>query len=150
MDEREIQLIGRTWSLLNLIWFIMFFSLLAYTVLGILLKSYVSFSFGEETLGKMRTLFYLLSLGTITYSVYARRSYIRKALEERKLERALEIYRIAVIVSLGISEFIGVFGFLLLLMGDRFYGFPLIITAGLVMLYHRPKRGEVLSLRDHR
>ena len=147
MDGKELRLISRTWSLLNLIWFAMFFSLLAYAVLGIILKSYVGFSFGEETLAKLRTIFYLLSLGTITYSVYARRSYIRRASEEKNLERALEVYKVAVIVSLGISGFIGLFGFLLLLMGDRFYGFPLIITSGLTMLYHRPKRSEIASLK---
>ncbi len=147
MKGRDVEIVGRVWNTLNLIWFAMFFSVLAYTILGLFLKGYVGFSFGEETLTKIRTLFYLLSLGTITYSVYARRSYLRKASGEKKMERALEVYKIALIVSLGISDFIGIFGFLLLLMGDRFYGFPLIITAGLTMLYHRPKRSEILSLR---
>ncbi len=147
MKGRDVELVGRVWNTLNLIWFAMFFSVLAYTILGLFLKGYVGFSFGEETLTKIRTIFYILSLGTITYSVYARRSYLRKASGEKKMERALEVYKIALIVSLGISDFIGIFGFLLLLMGDRFYGFPLIITAGLTMLYHRPKRSEILSLR---
>ena len=99
-------------------------------------------------LAKIRTIFYILSLVTITYSVYARRSYLRKAATEKETEKALEAYRIALLASLGISNFIGVFGFLLLLMGDRFYGFPLIITSGLTMLYHRPRRSEILSLVD--
>lgn len=147
MKEKELELVQRTWNALNLIWFAMFFSVLAYTILGLLLKGYVSFSFGEGTLAKIRTLFYILSLGTITYSVHARKSYLKKAAQEKSLEDALEVYKIALIVSLGIAEFIGVFGFLLLLMGDRFYGFPLIITAGLTMLYHRPRRSEILSLK---
>ncbi|RLJ70960.1 hypothetical protein BCF55_1249 [Hydrogenivirga caldilitoris] len=146
--EERTEYIGKTWNILNLIWFAMFFSVLGYTVLGLFLKGYVGFEFGEESLNRLRTLFYLLSIGTITYSVYARRSYLRRAGKEKKLEKALEVYRIAVIVSLAISEFIGIFGFLLLVLGDRFYGFPLLITSGLTMLYHRPKRSEILSLQS--
>lgn len=108
----------------------------------------MGFEFEEGALSGIRTLFYFLSVGAITYSVYAKRSYLKRAGGEKRLEEALEIYRIAVIVSLVISEFIGVFGFLLLVLGDRFYGFPLLITSGLTMLYHRPRRSEILSLQS--
>ncbi len=37
-------------------WFAMFFSVLAYTVLGLFLKGYVAFSFGEGTLSKLQPL----------------------------------------------------------------------------------------------
>ncbi len=150
MKEEKLRKITGTWSSLNLIWFAMFFSVLAYTVLGLFLKGYVAFSFGEGTLSKVRTLFYLMAIGTITYSVYARRTYLRKAYGEKSFERALELYRIAVVVSVGVADLIGVFGFLLLLMGDRFYGFPLLITAGLAMLYHRPRRSELQPLTEKR
>ncbi|WP_457599734.1 hypothetical protein [Hydrogenivirga sp.] len=145
--EERAKHIQKTWNALNLIWFAMFFSVLAYTVVGLFLKGYVGFRFGEDTLGKLRTLFYLLSIGTITYSVYARRSYLSRAVAQKKFETALDTYRIGVIVSLAIAEFIGIFGFLLLLLGDRFYGFPLMITSGLTMLYHRPRRSELLQLQ---
>ena len=146
MKRELIDKASKTLSTLNLIWFAMFFSLMVFAFLGVFLKGYIALSFGEKDLQVVRTIFYLLTIGTVTYSVYARRSYLRKAEGEKDIDRSLELYRIAVIVSLGISEFIGVFGFLLLLLGDRFYGFPLILTAGLTMLYHRPKRSEILWL----
>jgi len=146
MRRELIDKASKTLSTLNLIWFAMFFSLMIFAFLGVFLKGYIALSFGEADLKIVRTIFYLLTIGTVTYSVYARRSYLKKGKEGRSIDRSLELYRIAVIVSIGISEFIGVFGFLLLLLGDRFYGFPLILTAGLTMLYHRPKRSEILWL----
>ncbi|HIQ31077.1 MAG TPA: hypothetical protein EYH49_02815 [Aquifex aeolicus] len=140
-------LLTGTWSVLNLVWFVMFFSVLFYAVLGLFIKGYVGINLNEETLSRIRTLFYVLSVGAITYSVYGRRVYMGRAREKKKdLSTALELYKNAVVVSVGVSNSIGVLGFLLLVLGDRFYGFPLLITAGLTMLYHRPRRSEMLSL----
>ena len=148
MGKEDAEKIRSLWSSLNMVWFAMFFSVLIYAVLGLFLKGYIGFTFGEEGLKKVRTIFYLITIGTITYSVYARRSYLAKASAESSFDGALNTYRIAVIVSNAIAEFIGVFGFLLLIMGDRFYGFPLLITSGLAMLYHRPRRSEILALQE--
>jgi hypothetical protein len=147
MKRESLEKVGKAWASLNVIWFSMFFSLLLLTMVGILLKGYIGVSFEEKTLSSVRTLFYLLTIITVSYSVYVRNFYMKKAKEE-KGEFALETYRRAIVLALGISESIGIFGLLLLLIGDRFYGFPLVITAGLVMLYHRPRRGEMLSLLE--
>lgn len=148
MKEDRLRKVASKWSALNMIWFAMFFSALAYGLLGLLAKGYIGFSLGESTLSKLRTVFYLLSIGTITYSVFARRTYMRRAEKTEDFEKALELYGTAVIVSVVVASSVGVLGFLLILAGDRFYGFPLLITAGLAMLYHRPRRDEMLSLAE--
>ncbi len=143
-DEREA--LKGTWSVLNTIWFVSFFSVVVYAFLGLLLKGYVGFSFGEDTLNRLRTFFYLLTLLTITFAVYRRNRVVGRARNAKRREDRLLLYRRAVIESAGIMDVVGVYGFLLLLFGDRFYGFPLMITAGLGMLYLRPKRSELQEL----
>ncbi len=148
MKKEDLNLIAKTLNGLNMIWFSLFFSVLAYTVAGLALKGLVGITFGEKALNYIRTFFYLLTLVNITSAVYIRNKHLEEARERKNLEEVLEMYKKAVIVSVSVAELIGVYGLLLLLIGDRFYGFPLVITSGLVMLYLRPRRGEILSLLE--
>ena len=148
MDKKSLELVAKTLNALNMIWFSLFFSVLLYVVAGIALKEFISVELGEKTLHYVRTFFYLISLVNITYAVYIRNKYVGKAKQKKSMEEVLKTYREAVIVSVSLGSMIGVYGFLLLVAGDRFYAFPLAITSGLLMLYLKPRRGELLSLLE--
>ncbi len=148
MNRKDLELVTKNLSALNMIWFSLFFSVLLYTVAGIALKGFISTELGEKPLRYVRTFFYLISLVNISYAVYIKNRYMGRAKQSKNVEEALKIYREAIIVSASLASMIGVYGLLLLIAGDRFYAFPLAITSGLLMLYLKPRRGEILSLLE--
>jgi hypothetical protein len=56
-------------------------------------------------------------------------------------------YTVAMLVSLALSESIGIFGFLLFLFGDNFQVlYTFIAVSALAMFFYRPKREELETL----
>lgn len=159
MDRELSERIGRSLLTFKLIWGAMLFSLVIYLFAG----SYLSRSLAPglsdpETLYVVRTVLYSLSLVTLAVTKFLRNRVLAKARESARTPTGeggaaaqsapvLASYGTAMILSLALSESIGIYGLVLSLLGsDTKDLFILIGVAAGAMVYYRPREDEVVSL----
>ena len=97
----------------------------------------------------IRNILYGLAIFTI-FLIHILRKFMLTALKSSLLSNRpslLAKYTIAVIVSLLLSESIGIYGFVLFLLGDDFRTLHIFIgISALAMFFYRPKREELETL----
>jgi glycopeptide antibiotics resistance protein len=152
--------IGRGLKILNAIWLAMLASLALYMIVALQVQEQVKTEMDAETFAVLRSVLYTIALATLllTRYVWKRVLNAKKGQEQahRKslytpLNPALQRYSSAMTVALAMSESIGIFGFILFLLGKNAIDLNLLIIASAAaMCMYRPKREEIVEmLRDN-
>ncbi|MDB9823022.1 hypothetical protein OAC89_04900 [Deltaproteobacteria bacterium] len=159
LAEDEKKVIEKGLLTLWIIWAAIMVSLFIYV--------FICHQFGNEIRGGMnqdiplplfRNIFYAIALITLFAAHFFKRfmlavkssSALAKALKpapNAEQSPLLAKYSTALIVSLALSESIGIYGFVLFLLGDGMQTlYTFIVISALSIYYHRPKREELEAL----
>lgn len=159
LTPSEKEAIEKGFATLKIIWMVMFGALLIYVI--------ICRQFGHEiqqaaniqlAATRLKYIFLGLSIGTLLLTHHLRRIMlvVRSAGPVIKLAdrpsypnqpQALGKYTAAVIVSLALSESIGIYGLVLFFLGDSLQTlYTFIAVSAFAMLYYRPKQEELAML----
>jgi hypothetical protein len=148
--------IGRGLKILNAIWLAMLASLAIYMILALQLQSEVKTSMDADTFAVLRSVLYTIALATLllTRYVWKRVLSAKKGQEEPPrrsiyplLKPALQRYSSAMMVALAMLESIGIYGFILFMLGKNNTDLCLLIFASAAaMCMYRPKRDEIVAI----
>ena len=153
-DENDILKKGiiRIW----IIWGAMFCSLFIYVVICHVLKlTWQPLAGSDFPIDRFKNGLYFSSFVILLLSHYVR-NFIIKADSETQLARFFRVaaqanipiklfkYQTAVIISLALSESVGLFGFVVFILTKEFYTLYIFIAiSAAAMLYHIPKMSEI-------
>jgi hypothetical protein len=159
VEAQERDAIDKGMRTLWFIWAAMLVSLLAYVFIchqpGVGFKSVEGSDF---PIGLLRNIFFGVGAAAWLMAYFMRRSMlsVRPGISDQKpVERMVKWdgppyiarYATTVIVSLALSESIGIYGFVLFLLGGGFKTFYIFIAvSALAMVFYRPKREKMEKL----
>jgi len=160
MMDRELSgRIGKSLATLKIIWGAMLFSLAIYLFIGTYLSSRLQSGLSDpDTVDIIRSVLYAVSMATLVVTKIMRKKALAKVGEAARpegqedsdavnLAPVLARYATAMIVSLALSESIGIYGLVLSLLGTGTTDlFVLTGVAAAAMVYYRPREDEVLAL----
>jgi F0F1-type ATP synthase membrane subunit c/vacuolar-type H+-ATPase subunit K len=133
----------------------LFFYILICHMLGDAYRQNIKPGYPYETMQKSLLLVSIVQLGLSLYFrkfLLSSRSSVHKSkltprISSQSVSPELAKYFIAVLVTNALSESIGIFGFVLFLLGDTYETLYLFMAISTVaMIYHRPKKDELLGL----
>jgi hypothetical protein len=159
LEVQEEEAIDKGMVTLWVIWAAMLGSLLLYIFIchqpGVGFKSAEGF---DVPLGLLRSILFGMSAVALFIAYFMKRFVLsaRSGLSKSKpVEHMVRWnapplfakYATAVIISLALSESIGIYGFVLFLLGDSFQTlYTFMVVSALAMLFYRPKREELVKL----
>jgi F0F1-type ATP synthase membrane subunit c/vacuolar-type H+-ATPase subunit K len=139
-------------STLKAIWFAMLASLAIYMFVGLQVAENLRVSLNHETFGVLRTVLYTVAVVTLIITRYLKRLFLSAKGEQQTAIQidqltVLQKYSTAMIVTWSLSESVGIYGFVLFLLGKNTVDLYLLtlISAGAMILY-RPRKDEVTDL----
>jgi cytochrome b561 len=135
------------------IWFALFASLILYVIIAPLVFDSAELSFTQESYQTLRMSLYGFAVFTLIVTWLLRR-YLLSAPPAKKPTNsqqhpAVARYLMVMMISMGMSEAIGVYGLVLYVLGKNSQDLYLLtlISAAAMMLYY-PKKEEILALAD--
>lgn len=138
---------------MTVIWAAMLFSLVVYLLLATQIGATVKTALTPDVLDLLRTIFYLLAVAILCATRFVRRSVLAgKGVANQKASPTLshpllQKYLAAMLIALALSESVGIFGFVLFLLGGQTVDLYLLIgLAAVAMLAYRPRKDELLAL----
>lgn len=155
MTDRELsERINKSMATLKIIWGAILFSLLLYLGAGLYLSKNLSGGLSDPgTVSLLRAVLFAVSLVTLAVTKILRVKSFANARargregEGKNVGSAVGIYATATIVSLALSESIGIYGLVLSLLGGSTTDlFILVGLAAAAMVYYRPRTDEVMAL----
>jgi len=152
VEAQEKEAIAKGMQTLWIIWAAMPGSLLIYIFICLQLgEGFMGTERTEVPIDLLRNIFFAVGAVTFFIAFFLRRTMlsVRAGLPKSKLNAAPFVpkYATAVIVSLALSEGIGIYGFVLFLLGDSFQTlYTFIAVSALAMVFYRPKRVELERL----
>jgi len=147
--DREIE---KGWKVVVIIWGAMIVSLAIYLFVGLYMKEAVEIKMEEEVLKALRPVLYIISFITLILTNYIKGLVLRsKGLMQSQISNvqnpALSRYTSALVISLALSESIGIYGLVLVLLGKNTTDLYLLLGISLAaMIYHRPKKDDVVKI----
>lgn len=150
ISERELQ---RGVTLSRGIWFALFASLVAYVFIAPILFDTTRVSFSKESYSTLRMALFGCALLTLVITWFLRK-YLLSAPQGKQPENsyqhpAVARYLSVMMVAMGMSEAIGVYGLVLYVLGKSSQDLYLLtlLSAGAMLLYF-PRREEILALAE--
>jgi hypothetical protein len=154
----EIEKINKGLLTLNVIWAAMLMSLFIYIFVGLYIKNTLRITMEKNVLDILRNVLYSVSFIILITTRFIRKLILSgkgkstfantdKSSYQRYQPSALARYTTAMVVSLALTESIGIYGLVLFFLGKNeadLYLFILISAA--TMLIYRPKRDEIVNL----
>lgn len=137
---------------LRLIWFAMIVSLAIYLFIGLYAGANFPSSMDGDTFSRLRTILYVVAFATLVAIRFIRKLILSaKGLNRQPAQGSqppeLQKYYTAVVVSLALSESIGIYGLLLFFLGKNPTDlYLLILVSAAAMFMYRPKMEEVIEL----
>ena len=159
LEAHEKEAIDKGMQTLWLLWAAMLGSLLIYIFVCLQLSAGVKSSVGDNSFIKtFKGIFYIIVVVELFIIYYLRKLMLKVRSSGAKIPYSqtkniigqspfVMKYTLAVIISLGIAESIGIYGLVLFFLGDGFrtlYTFT--VVSALAMLFYRPKREELERL----
>ncbi|MBN2345868.1 MAG: hypothetical protein JXO51_05715 [Candidatus Aminicenantes bacterium] len=141
----------RTMAVLKIIWMAMLGSLAVYGIVGRLVAPNLTSTLGAETVRMLRIALYALGFVTVNAAVYMRRLILgAKGSSAGPVQAGPsplpQKYSSAVIVSLAMSESVGIYGLVLFLLGKNARDLYLLLgISGAALFYFRPRKEELLQ-----
>jgi magnesium-transporting ATPase (P-type) len=159
LEAQEKEAINKGMLTLWVIWGAMLGSLFIYIVVCYVLgEGFVSAEESNLPIGLLRKILAVIGVVVALVAYFMRRSILsgkNRIPQPKPVERTAEWntipfvakYVAAVIVSLAMSESIGIYGFVLFLLGDSFQTlYTFMVVSALAMVFYRPKREELERL----
>ena len=149
VEAQERDAIAKGMQTLWVIWAAMLGSLLIYVFICLQLgEGFMGTGGTDLPIGLLRNIFFGVGAVTFFIAFFLRRTMlsVRAGLPKSKLNAAPFVakYATVVIISLALSESIGIYGFVLFLFGGGFKTlYTFIGISALVMIFYRPKREEL-------
>jgi hypothetical protein len=145
---------------LNVIWAVMLMSLFIYLFVGLYIKDTLRITMDNTLIATLRNVLYVVSFITLIATRFIRKFVLsgkgkstlinaNQSSYQSDQPPALARYTSAMVVSLAMTESIGIYGLVLFFLGKNqvdLYLFILISAA--TMLIYRPKRDEIVSLTE--
>jgi hypothetical protein len=159
ITETEKELIEKSFSILRIIWLAMLGTLIVYL--------FICYQFGNQIqqppgsqypLATLRNIFFGLAAVTLLISHFLRRFMLTgrsgssattpsKSPSPSDLSPILGKYATALIISLALSESIGIFGLVLFILGDSYQTLYIFVgISAIAMFFYRPKKQELVEL----
>jgi hypothetical protein len=148
----ENQEIERGWKIVIIIWIAMIVSLFVYLFVGLYIKDTVEIKIEEDVIKTLRAVLYIISFFTLILTRYIKKLVLKsKGSVQTEMSNiqspALARYTTALIISLALSESIGIYGLILVLLGKNTTDLYFLIGLSLAaMIYHRPNKEEVINI----
>jgi hypothetical protein len=153
--DEELQ---KEYRKLQLTWSAMLISLAVYLFVGLQFVEEVQIAIDAETLTVLRSTLYVIAFITLFITGYVKklllskkRSSIQATQNDRSIARhaLIQKYATAMMVALAMTETIGVYGFVLFLLGkDVLDLYLFILVSAATMFAYRPNRDEIIGLGD--
>lgn len=140
-------------SMLKMIWGALVMSLLAYIIVAPLILETSQIDLSAEAYSTLRMTMYGVAFLTLAAAWFVRRSILAAQRVPRPTKSrqhpAIQRYTTAMIIALGMSEAIGIYGLILFLLGKNQVDLYLLtaLSAAAMTLYY-PKKEEVVSLAE--
>lgn len=138
---------------LKVIWFAMLFSLVVYLLVAMQIGDTVKVSMEPAVVAILRGAFFFLSFIILFVTKFIRKMVLsaKGGSANRPAQSLshpiLQKYTTTMMISLALSESIGIFGFVLFLLGkDALDLYVLIAISAAAMFIYRPKKDELVSL----
>ena len=155
-DKGQIE---KSFLILRIIWAAMLLTLVIYLVICYQFGNQIRQPSGSQfPLATLRNILYGVAAVTLLLSHFLRRFMLtgssgssrptsRKFPSQSDISPILEKYAIALIVSLALSESIGIYGLVLFLLGDNYQTLYIFIgISAVAMFFYRPKKEELDEL----
>jgi hypothetical protein len=137
---------------MKIIWFGMLTALAMYLFIGLQIATGLKSPMNKDTFAILRVVLYAVAFVTLIATRYVRRLVLygkSKYWQPAQTPRhpALQRYVSAMVISLALSESIGIYGLVLFLLGKNTVDLYLfiLVSAGAMVMY-RPRKDELLSL----
>ncbi|MDD2463652.1 MAG: hypothetical protein PHI97_06610 [Desulfobulbus sp.] len=150
INERELQ---RGITTTRAIWFALFASLIIYVCIAPMLFDVARVSFSQESYRTLRIALMAMAVLTLMLTWFLRKYLLAaprgKRSEKNNQHPAVARYLSVMMVAMGMSESIGVYGLVLYVLGKNSQDLYLLtlLSAGSMLLYF-PKRPEILTLAE--
>lgn len=137
---------------MKIIWFAMLISLAIYLLIGILAGPNIRLSIDQEMLGMLRMIFYVLSFIALIAAGFVRNVILTRrdqTIPTREIsgQTALQRYQTATVVSLAMSEFVGICGLVAFFLGKSSTDlYILIAVSAAAMFIYRPNKVDLINL----
>ncbi len=137
---------------LRMIWFAVLMSLAIYLFVGIKAGADVQSSMNEDIFGILRTVLYAVAFATLIATRYVRKLILSGKSQGSQPTQVLKAsafqrYSAAVVVSLAMSESIGIYGLVLFFLGKNSTDlYLLIMISAAAMVMYRPRKDAVINL----
>jgi len=137
---------------LKMIWIAMLVSLAIYLFVGLRVYVRLNVSIKEDTFAIVRIILYIISFVTLFVTGYFRKFILSGKSQRWRPAQAsqhpiLQKYSTATIVSLAMSESIGIYGLVLFFLGKNTIDlYLLILISAAATVMYRPRKDEVISL----
>ncbi|OPY71863.1 MAG: hypothetical protein A4E64_03119 [Syntrophorhabdus sp. PtaU1.Bin058] len=137
---------------MKIIWFGMLMSLAIYLFMGLQLATGLKSSIDKDNFAILRMVLYAVAFVTLIATRYIRRLVLYAKGKYRQSAQTpqhpvLQRYVGAMVVSLALSESIGIYGLVLFLLGKNTIDLylPILVSAAAMVMY-RPRKDELLSM----
>jgi F0F1-type ATP synthase membrane subunit c/vacuolar-type H+-ATPase subunit K len=150
ITEQEL---NKGMTTLKSIWFALFASLTLYVLSApLLIKSSAKTTFSPEAYNTLRLILFGAALATLAATWYVRKYLLSAKAAAKPAKRmpnhpAVARYTSSMMVAMGMSESIGIYGFILYILGQNQIDLYLltILSAAAMTLYY-PKRQDIIDL----
>ena len=158
LDPSEVSALNRGMVTLRVIWFSMLATLGIYLGLGIYLNEVLKAPVEGLPMGILRNVLYVVSFAMFVAAKFMRKRMLEKGLGgsgavpvsgQSAVKAALGQYLMTTIISLALSESIGIYGLVLFFLGRNLSDlYALLAVAAVAMVYFRPRAEELAGLAD--
>ena len=156
IPNEELERINKGLLTLNVIWAAMLISLSIYVFVGLYIKDTLRITMEKNVIDMLRNSLYLVSVITLIATRFIRKLILagkginaERSSYQSDQPRGLAIYTSAMVVSLAMTESIGIYGLVLFFLGKNEVDLYLfIVISAATMLFYRPKRDDIVSLTE--
>nr|WP_320012677.1 hypothetical protein [uncultured Desulfobulbus sp.] len=148
INDKELQ---RGMTITKLIWIALFCSLIIYAFIVPMLLNNAHITFSQESYRTLRLALFACAVLTLIFTWFVRKYLLAAPQGKRNNQStqhpAIARYLSVMMVALGMSEAIGVYGLVLFVLGRSYQDLYLLtaLSAGAMLVYY-PKKNEVISL----
>jgi F0F1-type ATP synthase membrane subunit c/vacuolar-type H+-ATPase subunit K len=141
---------------LNIIWFAILMSLVIYLVVGLQVKENMQTSMDAATFTTFKSILYGIAAITLVIARFVRKFvlsekggkfFVKSRSRQTTQNPVLAKYTAAMIISLALTESVGIYGLVLFFIGKNALDLYLLIAvSAIAMLFYRPNKEEIIAL----
>ncbi len=158
VPNEEVDKINKGLLTLNIIWAAMLMSLLIYVFVGLYIKDTLRITMESTLIETLRNVLYVVSFIILLATKFVRKLVLSGKDQSAVLNAgqssyqssrpsALARYTTAMVISLAMTESIGIYGLVLFFLGKNQTDLYLfILVSAVTMLFYRPRRDEIIGL----